>query len=132
MEQNYKRNYFQERHLKQVGLTGSNFYSLFSIFCILLLTGCQSTGGNVGRLHSYSMTSMETAWIRNGEPIEFEGASWYPQDGVEGFRDSEMHLLGEHRGVQFFADKVDIRPYDRLYTKFDRNKFRFFTKGTGQ
>lgn len=99
---------------------------------LLPAAGCQSTGGNVGRVQSYPLASVEAAWIRNGEPIEFEGRLWYPADGVENFLDSEVYLLGEYRGVQFFADKVDIRPYERLYTKFGRNKFRFFEKRTDE
>ena len=100
------------------------FVFLLSVF----LSGCQTTGGNVGRLHSYLTPSVEAEWIRNGEPIEFEGDLWYPRDDIESFLDSEMDLMGEYRGVQFFTDKIDVRPYNRLYTKFGRNKFRFFEK----
>ena len=89
---------------------------------------CQRMGVNVGRMQSYAISPMESDWIRHGEPIKVENQLWYPADGVEGFLDSEMYLVGEHRGVQVFVDKVDVRPYDRLYTKFDRNKFRFFEK----
>ena len=71
---------------------------------------------------------LEAEWILNGEPIQFEEELWYPIDGVESFLDSEMRLMGEYHNIQFFTDKVDIRPYDRLYTKFDKNKFRFFEK----
>ena len=100
------------------------FVFLLSVF----LTGCQTMGGNVGQLHSYPTPAAEAEWIRNGEPIEFEGDLWYPMDDVESFLDSEMDLMGEYRGVQFFTDKVDVRPYNRLYTKFGRNKFRFFMR----
>jgi hypothetical protein len=72
--------------------------------------------------------SLEAQWIRDGEPIEFENEVWFPADGVEIFQDAEMFLAGEYKGVQFFLDRMDIRPYQRLYTKFDRNKFRFFEK----
>lgn len=102
---------------------------LFGIsLMILVAVGCQSTGGNIGHVHSFPLTAMEAEWIRNGEPIEFEEELWYPADNVESFLDSEMNLVGEYQGVQFFIDKVDVRPYDRLYTKFSRNKFRFFEK----
>jgi hypothetical protein len=90
--------------------------------------GCQSTGGNSGRIQNYTLDSIEAEWIRNGEPIEFEGELWYPADGVEGFLDFEMRLMGKHKGVEFFIDKVDVRPFSRLYTKFGKNKFRFFEK----
>ena len=74
------------------------------------------------------MMAMEAEWIRNGEPIEFEDELWYPADSIEIFLDSEVSLIGEYQGVQFFIDKVDVRPFERLYTKFGRNKFRFFEK----
>ena len=97
------------------------------LLCVFIV-GCQSTGGNIGHIQSYPIADIEAEWIRNGEPIEFEKEFWYPADSIESFLDSEMSLLGEYRGVQFFIDKVDVRPYDRLYTKFSRNKFRFFEK----
>ncbi len=107
-----------------------------SAFIVLLLcffaAGCQSTGGNIGHIQSYPIRAVETEWIRNGEPIEFEDELWYPADDIEGFLDSEMSLAGEYQGVQFFIDKVDVRPYARLYTKFSRNKFRFFEKRTSE
>ncbi len=46
--------------------------------------------------------------------------------------DSEVLLLGEYRNVQFFIDKIDVRPYARLYTKFANNQFRFFKKRNGE
>ena len=94
------------------------------IFC----AGCQTSGGNVGHLQSYPVASIEAEWIRNGEPILFEEEEWYPADSVEGFMDSEMIPVDIYRDVRFFTDKVDVRPYDRLYTKFGRNQFRFFEK----
>ena len=99
------------------------------ILCAIFATaGCQSTGGNAGRIQSYTLNSIEAEWIRNGKPIDFESELWYPVDGVEGFLDSEMRLMGKHQGIEFFIDKVDVRPFSRLYTKFGKNKFRFFEK----
>lgn len=98
---------------------------------LLCVSGCQTTRGNQGNIQKpYLIPVEEVAWIRNGEPIEFEGQMWYPADGVESFLDTEMLYLGEYRGVAFFADRVDVRPIERLYTKFDKNKFRFFEKKT--
>lgn len=90
--------------------------------------GCGNTTGNVGRMQNYAIANVEAAWIRKGEPIEFEKNQWYPADDIESLTDIEMYLLGEYRGVQFFVEKMDVRPYNRLYTKFGRNKFRFFEK----
>ena len=105
---------------------------LFALVFCFLLTGCtlHRGGGNEGQLQSFPFHTVEPSWIRNGEPIEFEGEMWYPQDGTETLLDSEVMYLGEYRGVQFFLDKVDVRPYDRLYTKFGKNKFRYFEKHT--
>ena len=113
-------------------LETGNWKSLYLVvmLCVILATvGCQSTsGGNAGRIKHYALSSIEAEWIRNGEPIEFEDELWYPADGVEGFLDSEMRLVGEHQGVEFFIDKVDVRPFGRMYTKFGKNKFRFYEK----
>jgi len=96
----------------------------------LLFAGCTDGRriGNFGTMETYPLMSSEAEWIRNGEPIEFEGEFWYPKDGVDGLLDSEVFIIGEYRGVQYFVDKVDVRPYARLYTKFAKNKFRFFEK----
>ncbi len=100
----------------------------FVIALLLICAGCHSSAGNIGQLQSFEVPSMEAEWIRQGEPIEFEGDLWYPQDGTESLIDSEVYLMGEIRGVQFFTDKEDVRPFERLYTKFGRNKYRYFEK----
>lgn len=103
--------------------------SLFFIMgMVLLISGCQSSAGNIGQLQSYQIPMSEAEWIQNGEPLEFEGGKWFPQDGTESLIDSEVQLIGEFRGVQFFTDKEDVRPFQRLYTKFGRNKYRYFEK----
>lgn len=117
-----------------MGVWGLRFRStiLMTSLSLSFLMGCQSTTGNVGDVHSYPMTSIEAQWIRDGGPIKFEDELWYPADDTEIFLDPEMNLLGEYQGVQFFNDKTDVRPYGRLYTKFGRNKFRFFEKRTSE
>ncbi len=94
----------------------------------IFLSGCQTTAGNVGMLTSYPFNEVEPQWIRNGEPIKYNGELWYPVDGIECLQDSEVLPIGVYRGVQFFIDKIDVKPYNRLYTKFGRNKFRIFEK----
>jgi len=101
----------------------------FSLLCSMILcAGCNGAKGNVGSLQSYNFTGLEETWIRNGEPVEFENDLWQPADSVESLMDSEVYIVGEYRGVQIFVAKVDVRPYDRLYTKFGKNKFRYFKK----
>ena len=103
-------------------------WSVMVIILILSLNGCRYGAGNEGSVQNYPTMVVEPVWIRNGEPLEFEGELWYPVDGVESLLDSEIYLLGEYRNIQFFIDKVDVRPYNRLYTKFGKNKFRYFKK----
>lgn len=101
---------------------------IFLIVCIVCI-GCATTGiQNRGMMPTYEYTNLEADWIRNGEPIDFEGELWYPQDGIEGLTDSEVLVVGEYRELKVFVDKVDVRPYERLYTKFGVNKYRYFEK----
>lgn len=101
---------------------------VFSLF-FLVITGCGSRiKGNIGQMAVFRIPTDEAEWIRAGEPIEFEGELWYPRDGFDVLIDAEVFLLGEYQGVQFFAQKLDVRPYNRLYTKFGKNKFRAFEK----
>ena len=102
------------------------FLSLVFSFC--LLSGCLAQTGNVGNLQNYTAPALEAKWIRDGEPIEFEGALWYPADGIESLMDSEVYHVGEYKDTQFFIDKLDVRPYERLYTKYGKNQFRYFEK----
>jgi len=37
-----------------------------------------------------------------------------------------VSFKGEYRGVSFFVEKIDVRPYDKIFTKFGRNKFRVY------
>ena len=95
----------------------------------IVLTGCGSKiKGNIGKMSSFRVPSVEAMWIQNGEPIEFEDELWYPQDSFDILIDSEVSLLSEYREIQFFVHKIDVRPYNRLYTKFGRNRFRVFIK----
>ena len=103
----------------------------FILIVLLTVGGCSSVAkesGNIGQVQSYPVPTVEPEWIRNGEPIKFDGELWHPLDGLESFVDSEVYLAGEYRGVQFFVDKVDVKPYDRIYTKFGKNKFRVFER----
>ncbi len=77
---------------------------------------------------SFDYPIWEAEWIRSGEPIEFEGELWYPSDDTEILLDNEVFLLDEYKGVEFFIEKTDVRPYNNLFTKFGHNKFRIFTK----
>lgn len=95
----------------------------------LWFMGCTHQSiNNEGQLQSYPLPLVEANWIRDGQPIEYGGEKWYPVDDVEILTDSEVYQIGEYKGVQIFADKIDIKPYHRLYTKFGKNKFRYFER----
>ena len=131
----FVKHIIDENHNNFLGVRMTQFLNkkclilLLSVFTLPLFAGCMtSTVGNDGQLQSYSFAPIEPQWIRDGEPIEFEGELWYPADDTENFIDSEVTLLTDYRGTQVFVDKEDVRPYNRLYTKFGKNKFRYFEK----
>ena len=95
-------------------------------FSTLTLAGCSSSIPNGGQMEIYRMPTLEAEWIQNGDPIDYDGKLWAPTDSVENLLDSEVYLKGEYRGVQFFVDKTDVKPYGRLYTKFGHNRYRAF------
>jgi hypothetical protein len=98
---------------------------MLGLILVIFLAGC-SSNGNSGLIQSYPYSSVEAQWIREGEPIIYGGKRWYPQDDVEVLTDPEMSLIGEYRGVQIFVAKSDVKPFKRLYTKFDFNKYRYY------
>jgi hypothetical protein len=99
-----------------------------NIGAVLLISGCVLSQGEAEKSITSSYPLTEPEWVRNGQPIEFEGTPWYPTDNVEGLLDSEVYQVGEYKGVAFFIDKVDVRPFDRLYTRFAKNRYRAFEK----
>ena len=93
----------------------------------LLFPRCASMGNNSGNeVGGFSYSAVEPSWIRDGELLEFDNQIWYPQDSVDLFTDDEVMPIGKYKEATIFVDKVDIKPYDRLYTKFGKNKFRLF------
>jgi hypothetical protein len=94
-----------------------------------LLGGCTTMNpDNGGQIQSYPAPVIEAEWIRNGEPIEYDGNKWYPVNDFEVMQDSEVFQVSEYKGVQVFVAKIDTKPYGRIYTKFDKNKFRYFER----
>ncbi len=99
------------------------------IVSVVTLAGCgHMNPGNDGQLQSYSYPVIEAAWVRNGDPIDYDGAKWFAVDDVENLLDSEVYQIAEYKDVQIFVDKIDAKPYDRLYTKFSKNKFRYYER----
>jgi hypothetical protein len=102
----------------------------FVVACsiMFLLSGCAFISGGSDKSLTSSYPVTEPEWIRDGQPIEFENVPWYPTDDVEGLLDSEVYQVGEYKGVVFFIDKVDVKPFDRIYTRFAKNRYRAFEK----
>ena len=93
------------------------------------LGGCASVNpGNDGQVQSYPAPVIEASWIRDGDPIDFDGSKWYPVNDYEVLSDAEVFQVAEYRGVQVFVEKIATKPYDRIYTKFDKNKFRYYER----
>ena len=93
------------------------------------LGGCSSiNSGNDGQVQSYLAPAIEAGWIRDGNPIEYDGSKWYPVNDYEVLQDSEVFQITEYKGVQVFVEKIAIKPYSRVYTKFDKNRFRYFER----
>ncbi len=90
------------------------------------LAGCLAGKGNTGHLAKYKFAHVEPEWIRHGEPVIFQEQLWFPQDQVDVLTDDEVMPIGEFNGIKFFVEKVDVEPYNRIYTKFGKNKFRVF------
>ena len=94
----------------------------------IFLAGCTSSKGAKERLWSVRSQPTEPEWIRNGEPITFEGELWFPADSTENLLDSEVYQVGEYKEIPIYIELMDVKPYGRLYTKFGRHKFRFFER----
>ena len=96
--------------------------------CLASLAGCALPERGDGPASTIMTATqlIEPVWIRNGEPIIFEGEDWFPTDEVENLLDNEVYLAGTYRDVPFFLEKTDVRPFDRLYTHFSKNRYRAF------
>ncbi len=100
---------------------------LIVVAVVISISGC-STSPSKGGLRTSYAAPLEADWIRDGQSLEFEKELWYPMDNVENILDSEVYKVGVYRSLDIFVEAIDVRPYDRLYTKFGKNKYRFFEK----
>lgn len=98
------------------------FALLLAAFC----AGCLPTSKSVDVPQIYKTPAQEAQWIRNGEPLIYQDQQWYPADATENLIDTEVIKLGEYQDVPFFVSKEDVEPYGRLYTKFSRNRYRYY------
>lgn len=103
---------------------------LKTIFALLILSfaGCAaSQSGSFSREYK----SKEAGWIKEGKPIIFEARSWYPTEYIENHIDSEMDYVDQFQNVPFYVERRQIKPFDRIYTKFDYHKYRLFLEKKG-
>ena len=70
----------------------------------------------------------EPAWVRNAEPLSFEEEDWFPTDEVESLLENEIFQVGVCRGLPVYIEKTDVRPFERLYTRFAKNRYRAFQR----
>lgn len=95
------------------------------MLCVVLF-GCTNITHNAGRMEQYAVPDEEAEWIQQGNPIKFDGEVWHPQDNFDVLLDSEVYFKGQYNGVPFFVEKIDVQPYNKVFTKFGRNKFRIY------
>lgn len=110
-----------------------NKQSRLRVGLLFIFTGflgaCASVNpGNNGQVQSFPAPTVEAGWIRDGQPIEYEGSRWYPVNDYEVLQDSEVYQIGEYKGVEVFVEKIATKPYGRIYTKFNKNKFRYWER----
>jgi hypothetical protein len=96
------------------------------LFCLISITGCTLPQRGEGPSILTAAQLTEPAWIRNGEPVIFEAEDWFPTDEVENLLDVEVFQAGTYRDVPLFIEKSDVRPFDRIYTFFSKNRYRAF------
>ncbi len=97
------------------------------VFILLILATLYPGCANLER-NNPDDSIMESQWIRNGEPIIFEDEAWYPKDVIENLKDEEMLLIFTYNGEKVYIEKREVRPYNRLYTKFGKYQFRLFER----
>ncbi|MBM3248352.1 MAG: hypothetical protein FJZ10_02880 [Candidatus Omnitrophica bacterium] len=97
------------------------------VFILFILATLHAGCANLNR-DNLDDSVIESQWIRNGEPIIFEEEAWYPKDVIENLKDGEMLLIFTYNGERVYIEKREIRPYNRLYTKFGKYQFRVFEK----
>lgn len=96
------------------------------MLAIVACAGCSLPSRALDNNVNASATAAEPGWIRNGEPIDFEKAFWYPTDEVERLMDNEVFQVGQYRDTAVFVERVDVKPYARVYTRFGKGRYRAF------
>lgn len=98
------------------------------LFIFVLLLSLNYSGCVELNKQAWEYSVEEPQWIKNGEPIIFENQKWYPRDIIETLLDEEMFNIFTYNGEKIYIEKKEVRPYNRLYTKFGKLKYRLFEK----
>jgi hypothetical protein len=101
------------------------FLFAFSILISLgLILGCE-----VPTAYTRAQFAVnEPPWIREGQPIIYNNQNWYPSEEVENFTDGEMEYVATYNDAPFYVEKRQVKPFNRIYTKFGYHKYRIFLK----
>lgn len=99
------------------------FKRISVLFLAVALSGC--IAGSAGR-RNIDYAIKEAGWIKEGKPIIHDDKSWYATEYIENHLDNEMEYVGEFQSVPFYVERRQIKPYNRIYTKFDYHKYRVF------
>ncbi len=105
-------------------MKNKGFIFIALMLCAIIFTGC-ATGSWSRRSKDYAIK--EADWVREGKPIIYESKSWYPTEYIENHLDKEMEYIGEFQQLPFYVELRQIKPYNRVYTKFNYHKYRLFT-----
>lgn len=100
-----------------------SYMAVMALVLMMGLTGCHSVRSRSNDALNAAQW-VEPAWVRNAEPVEFEGQSWFPTDNVENLLEYEVYQAGVYRDRPFFIDRQDVRPFERIYIRFAPDKYR--------
>ncbi|MEI6437462.1 MAG: hypothetical protein WCO69_01780 [Candidatus Omnitrophota bacterium] len=101
---------------------------LFAGMMLLVLAGggCSMPSRSLDNGAAALVAPVEAEWIRNGQPMEFDDLTWYPTDDVERLLDNEMYKIGQYKDVPVFIERIEVKPYARVYTRFEKGRYRAF------
>ncbi|MEW6008659.1 MAG: hypothetical protein AB1629_03400 [Candidatus Omnitrophota bacterium] len=99
------------------------FKGILVLFLAIVLAGC---AGSYAARRNIDYAIKEAEWIKDGKPLIYDNKSWYATEFIENHLDNEMEYVGEFQNAPFYVERRQIKPYNRIYTKFDYHKYRLF------
>lgn len=104
---------------------------LLTTILALLVLGAAGCATNQSGAFNKDFSTREAGWVKEGKPIIFGSSSWYPTEYIENHLDAEMEYVDQFQNVPFYVERRQIKPFDRIYTKFDYHKYRLFLEKKG-